>query len=575
MEGEHLGLGNWPDGSFGIQRQNDLYTFFAAGGGYKLAAGGTTRGLGGGINRTTGSLDNPISESVQPGIAIQNLKDTYDYAGGGHFYRDPGTGNLLMFYHAEKWPGGDPTKFYSLLGLALSADGGSTWNDLGAIITPEVQFGGAAMPADMGGAPFVVVGDYLHVYFSDTLASGQRNFLAVARAPLNDAIKAANAGKVVGWTKYYQGAWSEPGIGGRSSPLETGNPQSRWLDVAYNGYLGKYLLGVGADTVLGSVGIFLAESTDGLSWSNRALIEGELGESFYTTLVGLGDDPQTLGSQFYAYYSYAPQGRGFLHHSDAFLARRLISYQPGFRKMTVMTLQASASGGQWSAHGTLADAVGSPLVGAPIELSVQLLDGPGQFFKHTVAGIVPGNAKTALVGFRVGTEGVAPGTADLTLYDVSYVDGGTTAERVPNPSFAQGLRGWGFITSQTVNLQPSDRGQGEMMKVGTTPVQTATANSGSFAVTPGSSYTAEFDARVAPLSVGRGYFLVIFNGSSGEVQRTRLPLDPGTPTYTATTDANGAFNVTLTGLPPDRFVLEAKYPGDSNRWPAYQRFISS
>jgi hypothetical protein len=310
---DRLNLKWWPDGVMGVLSNNTGYIFFAANGG-KIA-------------QTAGTLDNPISGISQPILVIKNMKNEYQYSAGGPIYRDFTTGNLLMFYHAEKWPNGTEYKrFYSLLGMAKSTDGGNTWNDLGEIVTPEIRFGENYLPVEVEGAPFIVKGDYFYVYFSDYLASGRHNNLAVARAKVQDVVKAASESNgVVPWFKFYEGTWSEPGLGGRSSALENGNPEIRWFDVSLNEYLGKYLMAVSARNLNNNnINLYLVESTDGLVWDNRKPIAGEPGESFYTTIVSTGSESRISGQQFYIYYTFSGIGE-FDRWKDAVLARRLIT----------------------------------------------------------------------------------------------------------------------------------------------------------------------------------------------------------------------------------------------------------
>src|SRR5207237_6343592 len=89
--------------------------------------------------RTVGTLEDPTAQDVRD-LKIENLSKPYHYAAGGPVYEDRVSGTLLMFYHAEFYtfpPGWLP--FFSELGLARSTDGGSTWTDLGPIVTPHAS----------------------------------------------------------------------------------------------------------------------------------------------------------------------------------------------------------------------------------------------------------------------------------------------------------------------------------------------------------------------------------------------------------------------------------------------------
>lgn len=310
---DRLDLNWWPDGVMGVLNLGTDYVFLSANGG-KIA-------------KTTGDLANPISGGGTPFLEIKNVKNQYQYAAGGPVYQDDATGTLLMFYHAEKWPNGtDGHRFYSLLGMAKSTDGGNTWNDLGEIVTPEIIFGENLNAVEVMGAPYVTVYDYFYVYFADYPTSGGRNNLTVARARIQDVVIAANeSNSVVPWFKFYNGTWNEPGLGGRSSILENGNPGTRWFDVSFNEYLEKYIMVVSAQNPnTNRPNLYLTESTDGLVWGSRKLIADEQGESFYTTIIGSGNDPRVSGQQFYIYYTFSVVGE-WDRWNDAILARRLIS----------------------------------------------------------------------------------------------------------------------------------------------------------------------------------------------------------------------------------------------------------
>src|SRR5262249_41144444 len=62
------------------------------------------------------------------------------------------------------------------------------------------------------------------------------------------------------------------------------------------------------------------------------------------------------------------------------------------------------SGGKGQATGKLTDQAGSPIVGAPVQLKVTPLDGPGFYGEYTITGTIPAGTTTVLVGFRVNVE---------------------------------------------------------------------------------------------------------------------------------------------------------------------------
>ncbi len=308
---ERLNLRFWPDGNIGATLLGSNFTLFAANSGK--------------IGRLVGTLDNPVQESVQTGIQIEHLKTTLNYAGGGPVYQDPGSGLLLIIYHGEVWSGSDPTRFTSLLGMAKSTDNGNSWADLGPIIMPNGQSrqGGT----EVGGGAFLLIGGYFYIYFRDTLETGAVNEVAVARAGVAEVISAANNNQTVRLSKYFNGAWSEPGLGGRSSPLEPGNPQARWLDVSYNEAMKGYIMVVASNKDGSNVFLYLTQSWDGLTWGPRQVIQALGGENFYPTIIGANNKPRTSGERFYVIHTRSTAG-GFQRWTDALVMRMLLSCVP-------------------------------------------------------------------------------------------------------------------------------------------------------------------------------------------------------------------------------------------------------
>lgn len=308
----------WPDGTMGIERTSTGYRFYAAGPGYPISCAGT--------------LETPVSAGCRSPTPIDGLKAALNYAAGGPIYRDPASRTLLMVYHGERWK--DPASgrtFHSSLGLAKSTDGGSTWTDLGEIITPNVTpatLFAHDLTHDLGGGAYLIIGGYFYVYFRDRMMTGEKAEIAVARARVADVVEAAvDHHTVVPWTKYYNGGWTEPGLGGRSSPLETPDTFAAWWDVSYNSYLGRYIM-VALGEPWPATDLYWLDSIDGLIWGNRRLLVDDSNQKVYVTMAGVGADREVTGEQFYLYYVSSVKGGtgdGTNRTSDAFLARRLIS----------------------------------------------------------------------------------------------------------------------------------------------------------------------------------------------------------------------------------------------------------
>lgn len=316
-----LGLNYWPDGNLGvIPDGSGAYYFYAANGSVS--------------KRTRG----PLTAPAQTGTADCSMTggETFNYKAGGPIYKDPASGRLLQFYHAEVHPGGDATKFYSVLGMGISEGSWTAFYDCGRTVQAnmtQAQADSRTQVVEMAGSPYIVKDGYFYVYYRDTLTNGSSVNLCVARAPVTNVVAAATNHSSVAWQKYYSGAFSEPGLGGRSSSLESGNPTVRWMDIKWNSYLRKYVM------VLAGAGsypdLYMMFSDDGLNWSARTQLESEAGESFYPSLVGTNSaNPQELGRSFYVYYTYSVAG-GWDRWSDAQVARRLITIDDGSPTNTI------------------------------------------------------------------------------------------------------------------------------------------------------------------------------------------------------------------------------------------------
>ena len=315
---------SWPDGNMGIIKSGSSYHFFAAADGYPKG--------------TIGTLDSPQAQGMTD-LKVEHLKSSYPYAAGGPIYEDPLTRTLLMIYHAERWIVPNAwLPFYSELGMARSMDGGSTWTDLGPIITPHTPFASEYFQVrrqtfDVGGGGYLIIGDYIYVYFNDLIQHGDDHKvlnLAVARARVADVVDAAiNRDSSVPWAKYYDEAWTEPGIGGRSTPLAPENHEVHWGDVSYNSYLNKYI-SIAAGAPWPATDLYWTESEDGLHWTNYCRIVSDVAHKYYVTVVGLGDNPRETGKDFYIYYIRSRMfAQGGNRNEDAVLARRPIALADG------------------------------------------------------------------------------------------------------------------------------------------------------------------------------------------------------------------------------------------------------
>lgn len=175
---------------------------------------------------------NPIKDQKLDAIvSISEQKGIWDstgtnYYSGGPCYKDPSTGSILMFALAKKgyWTnvGAVGTiEDYSrkFIRLAISNNNGETWTDLGPIIYPNDP--GTDTTNDYLSIPTYWVKDgYIYIYYCGDKNIGEaRQNLSVARALLTDVLEEAAGISVTTWTKYYNGSFSEPGLGGKASDI--------------------------------------------------------------------------------------------------------------------------------------------------------------------------------------------------------------------------------------------------------------------------------------------------------------------------------------------------------------------
>ncbi len=194
-----------------------------------------------------------------------------NYAASGTVVKDPtrAPGNLMMFYEAENHcPGGVwQQPYYATIGFARSSDNGRTWP-----APVDSEFGGKdrypvlkltapepasePSPAPMGNAiPAAIVDkDYVYVTYAAPQGPGATSdgLFRIARAKLDnddhafgDDDRGHDGDHRLHFMKWYNGAFSEPGIGGNDSGFlpERGCPGYQAMaSITRNDDLGLYLL---------------------------------------------------------------------------------------------------------------------------------------------------------------------------------------------------------------------------------------------------------------------------------------------------------------------------------------------
>ena len=265
---------------------------------------------GGDLARTSGTLSDPadvVASRAKP-IAHPGYPDI-GYLSGGQTY-DLGRHRRLMFVHAERYPTGDVKVFYGTIGLALSENDGRTWRFLGEIFRPELpyeQFRGCRDAVNASFGQFVIARTegrrYFYSYSLDHSDSCSTDY-AVFRAPVGEVVRAARKGRVTTWSKFFDGAFAEPALGGRFTDILPG-AQTRGFAVTYNTYLGRYLFIYPHRYPGGPYWQWrLAESADGVHWSPPAPVgPATPGERYAPSVISPGAKPQTSRREFWLYYT--------------------------------------------------------------------------------------------------------------------------------------------------------------------------------------------------------------------------------------------------------------------------------
>ena len=220
----------------------------------------------------------PLGQVLKPG-----KPGSFDngYAGISGVARDPGTGELLAFYHAEDHegmqpiPGGIPG-FYCCIGLAASKNNGASFRKLGPVITGSLAKDVKGR-SDQGCGDLCVVADaqnrYLYVYYTDHSRIDNRGVqICVARCAMEDAARTDR------WRKYYHEGFEEPGLGGKDTPVISAQPM--WADAIFpqatfvkqlHSYVMVFNITVyrefSQETKPEQSGMYIASSHDGIHWS--------------------------------------------------------------------------------------------------------------------------------------------------------------------------------------------------------------------------------------------------------------------------------------------------------------------
>jgi hypothetical protein len=224
---------------------------------------------------------------------------------------------LLAFVHVEHTDLIHNNIGKSEIGLAISKDYGISFRYIGDIISPE--HGG---PFNVQGAPYIIKDKYFYVYAKDICKPSDSNGFGgatiVARSGVEEVLAAARNGRVTKWSKYKDGGWSSPALGGECSGISINPEGIVHTDAAFSAFTNSYFLTLSMNTGHGrrNSWINLYESYDGLHWQFITAIVDQAAQSQsfgfqYVTIVNAdGSDNGAVGRKFFVYSGGEAPGSG-------------------------------------------------------------------------------------------------------------------------------------------------------------------------------------------------------------------------------------------------------------------------
>ena len=346
-----------PDGYLGVLRHRGAYTFLVPAMSSTSCSTQNIQGtyrLGGDLTQFTNAYGCAVSlkDGAEGNVEPNGYTFDRDYSGGGPVAEVSLNGQpaILMVYHGEWHPGGlcnSVPWFYGSLGMAVSTDGGASFQSLGEIVQPyptrteglgtaadchDVHVGyGTLVLADAAGNPLPREArsdpsrGYYYVFYTDTdptittpPCNGGAYCVAVARARRADVIKAILAGDTAAFPslfkKYYCSSpsgpcdFSEPATGqDRNNAVNSGHYTPLFAQaggqptVIYDRTIKQFLMVYQA-----AFQLYIQASPNLLQWSGVPLPNGTIDESpnllGYPTLVGEGRNPSIGGANPYLFY---------------------------------------------------------------------------------------------------------------------------------------------------------------------------------------------------------------------------------------------------------------------------------
>lgn len=224
-------------------------------------------------------------------VVISGLAADVDHASGGPLWCLPGGEQLLLVYHGERFVDGDPSRFESYLGMAVSNDGAS-FEDLGPVLTPTRRADDIDdQLVDVGPGAFVVNDTEMHLFFFERGVSRADVSLGVALCDVAAVVDAVRRGTAPVFSKFVDGAFTSPALRGPASSIFESHVL--WFDVIEIGDRGELLMAYSTADVVGGAPMWWIEvrsSSNGLDWSEPIRLAGTStrDEQMYVSLDGGG-----------------------------------------------------------------------------------------------------------------------------------------------------------------------------------------------------------------------------------------------------------------------------------------------
>lgn len=222
--------------------------------------------------------------------------------------------SIIGLVHQERDCDYDQGRTDKSMALATSSDDGLTWTDLGTVIAGTASSQATGITGEGDCSMVDGFDGYLYAY---CLRNSDWQTI-VARARVSDPTD---------WRKYYEGEWSEPGLGGEATAIGfvgTGTGylhEQGWVAaVATDRWFGGLRLSLSPDKV---AFVDLKEpllTIDGSDWKRPAATD----LIAYATMLNPDNGSNVLDAHFLLSYIYVPPGKGFesryLVHHDVSLS---------------------------------------------------------------------------------------------------------------------------------------------------------------------------------------------------------------------------------------------------------------